>query len=287
MEFADANARLMYMKDRGLKQLNELEYLACLATVINDGVYRENRTGVDSIGVFAPAPMVFDLRLGFPLLTTKKMHWPSIVHELIWFLSGSTNIKYLKQNKIRIWDEWADSKGELGPVYGKQWRQWQRPDGTHVDQIKRLENLLMIDPMSRRHVVSAWNPGEVDKMALPPCHMFFQCYVDNDKTLHMQMYQRSADMFLGVPFNIASYALLLTMLATVTEYTPGTLTMVLGDAHVYTNHLAQVQTQLDRNMQPNPTVTLPHKQSVTDYKFEDIVLNDYDPCDALPAPVAV
>jgi thymidylate synthase len=219
--------------------------------------------------------MRFDLQEGFPLLTTKKLHVRSILHELLWFLKGSTNVKYLRDNGVTIWDEWAKPDGELGPVYGYQWRSWPKPDGTHVDQITRVVESIKNNPDSRRHIVSAWNVGELDKMALPPCHLLFQFYVAGDK-LSCQMYQRSCDIFLGVPFNIASYAFLTMMMAQVTGLKPGEFVHTLGDAHIYLNHIDQVKLQLTRSPFPLPKMVInPDIHNILDFKYEDFSLQDY------------
>lgn len=231
--------------------------------------------------------MRFDLGEGFPLLTTKKIHIPSVVHELLWFLRGDTNIQYLKDNQVRIWDEWADENGELGPVYGHQWRSWPTPDGETIDQIAWVENEIRNNPQSRRLLVSAWNVAEVSRMALPPCHVMFQFYVAGDR-LSCQLYQRSADIFLGVPFNIASYALLTVMMAAVTGLRPGEFVHSLGDVHLYRNHFEQAHEQLSRHPRPLPRVKLSNvPESVSDFQFEDIHFIDYDPHPTIKAPVAV
>jgi thymidylate synthase len=231
--------------------------------------------------------MRFDLEAGFPMLTTKKLHLKSIVHELLWFLSGSTNIRYLKQNGVGIWDEWADENGELGPVYGKQWRSWAAPDGRSIDQIAKLIEGLTTNPYSRRHIVSAWNPAEVDDMALPPCHCLFQFHVAEGR-LSCQLYQRSADIFLGVPFNIASYALLTMMVAQVTGYRPGEFIHTLGDAHLYLNHLDQARRQLEREPRDLPRMRInPDVRSIFDFVYDDFRLEAYDPHPHIKAEVAV
>lgn len=261
-------------------------YLDLLRHVRQTGVIRGDRTGTGTRGVFG-YQMRFDLSAGFPLLTTKKLHLRSIIHELLWFLAGDTNIRYLKENGVRIWDEWADEEGELGPVYGHQWRSWPAPDGTAIDQISAVLQSLRDNPNSRRHIVSAWNPAEVDKMALPPCHCLFQFHVADGK-LSCQLYQRSADVFLGVPFNIASYALLTLMVAQVTGLKPGDFVHTLGDAHLYLNHLDQADQQLARAPRPLPQMRL--NPDVTDlfaFKFEDFELSDYDPHPHIAAPIAV
>lgn len=245
-----------------------------------------DRTGTGTISVFG-YQMRFNLQEGFPLLTTKKLHTRSIFHELLWFLMGDTNIKYLQDNKVTIWDEWADENGNLGPVYGKQWRAWEAADGRKIDQIKNVVEQIQKNPDSRRHLVIAFNPGDVDRMALPPCHAFFQFYVADGK-LSCQLYQRSADIFLGVPFNIASYALLVHMIAQVCNLEVGDFVHTLGDAHIYLNHLEQVETQLQRDIRPLPQLRLnPNVKDLFDFKFEDIEVIGYDPHPAIKAPVAV
>lgn len=254
--------------------------------VLTHGHRKEDRTGTGTLSVFG-YQMRFDLAEGFPLLTTKKVHLKSIIHELLWFLQGSTNIAYLKQNGVTIWDEWADDNGNLGPVYGYQWRNWPKPDGTHIDQITQVVNAIKNNPDSRRLIVSAWNVADVDQMKLPPCHAFFQFYVADGK-LSCQLYQRSADIFLGVPFNIASYALLTMMVAQVCGLKPGDFVHTLGDAHIYLNHLNQVNEQLSREPRALPTMRI--NAQVTDifgFSFEDFTLEHYDPHPAIKAPVAV
>ena len=261
-------------------------YQALLKHVLDTGVRREDRTGTGTLSVFGHQ-MRFDLAQGFPLVTTKKVHLKSIIHELIWFLSGETNIKYLKDNGVSIWDEWADENGNLGPVYGSQWRSWKTADGRSIDQITHVIEQIKKNPNSRRLIVTAWNPGEVDKMALPPCHAFFQFYVANGK-LSCQLYQRSADIFLGVPFNIASYALLTMMVAQVTGLGLGDFVHTLGDAHLYLNHVEQAQLQLTREPRALPTMKLnPSRHSIFDFRFEDFTLEGYDPHPAIKAPIAV
>lgn len=262
------------------------QYLNFLQHILDYGTKKENRTGIDTISTFA-YQMRFNLQEGFPLVTTKKCHTRSIVHELLWFLQGNTNIQYLKDNKVRIWDEWADEKGDLGPVYGKQWRAWQTADGQTVDQIAHLIEQIRTNPDSRRLIVNAWNVGELDKMALPPCHMMMQFYVAN-KRLSCQLYQRSADAFLGVPFNIASYALLTHMIAQQTNLEIGEFVWTGGDCHIYTNHLEQVALQLSRQPLPLPTLQLQRKPaSIFDYQFDDIVIENYQCHPAIKAEVAV
>ena len=254
--------------------------------VRDNGLRRTDRTGTGTISLFG-YQMRFDLSEGFPVVTTKKLHLRSIIHELLWFLKGDTNIRYLKENGVRIWDEWADENGDLGPVYGSQWRSWPTPDGQNIDQISNVIEMIRNTPDSRRLIVSAWNPAEVDNMALPPCHSLFQFYVSDGK-LSCQLYQRSADILLGVPFNIASYALLTMMVAQVCDLEPGDFIHTFGDAHLYLNHLEQVDLQLSREPYPLPTMTLnPEVRSVFDFTFDDITLNDYQSHPAIKAPIAV
>ena len=271
------------------------QYLDLMRHVLEHGTPKADRTGTGTRSVFG-WQMRFDLGAGFPMLTTKKLHLRSIAHELLWFLQGDTNIRYLKENGVRIWDEWADENGDLGPVYGHQWRHWKTPDGREIDQIVQLVDGLKNNPDSRRHLVTAWNPGDVDRMALPPCHAFFQLYVapaapeaaDQRPKLSCQLYQRSADIFLGVPFNIASYALLTLMLAQVCDYQPGDFVHSLGDAHLYSNHFEQAQLQLTRDMRKLPTMTLnPEVRDLFSFRFEDFTLEGYDPHPHIAAPVAV
>lgn len=262
------------------------QYLNLMRHVLEHGHDKSDRTGTGTRSVFG-WQMRFDLAQGFPALTTKKLHLKSIIHELLWFLQGDTNIAYLKENGVRIWDEWADENGDLGPVYGKQWRRWETPDGRLVDQIAQLVHSLKHNPDSRRHIVSAWNPGDVDSMALPPCHCLFQFYVA-DGRLSCQLYQRSADIFLGVPFNIASYALLTMMLAQVCGYRPGDFVHTFGDAHLYSNHFNQARLQLSRAPRPLPTLWInPEVQDIFAFRFEDFRLDGYDPHPHIAAPVAV
>jgi thymidylate synthase len=261
-------------------------YLDLLRHVLDHGVRKDDRTGTGTISVFGHQ-MRFNLEEGFPLLTTKKVHLKSIIHELLWFLQGDTNIKYLKDNGVSIWDEWADENGNLGPIYGYQWRSWPARDGRHIDQISEVLQTLRTNPDSRRIIVSAWNVGELPYMKLPPCHAFFQFYVADGK-LSCQLYQRSADIFLGVPFNIASYALLTLMMAQVTGLKPGDFVHTLGDAHIYLNHLDQVNLQLSRDTRALPKMVL--NPAVTDlfaFKYEDFSLEGYDPHPGIKAPVAV
>lgn len=261
-------------------------YLDLMRHVLEHGHEKSDRTGTGTRSVFG-WQMRFDLAQGFPLLTTKKLHTRSIIHELLWFLQGSTNIRYLKDNGVSIWDDWADADGELGPVYGKQWRHWQTPEGREIDQITELVQGLKTNPDSRRHIVTAWNPGDIPKMKLPPCHALFQFYVANGR-LSCQLYQRSADIFLGVPFNIASYALLTLMLAQVCGYRPGDFVHTLGDAHLYTNHLEQARLQLTRTPDPLPTLHInPAVQDIFAFRYEDFSLIDYHPQPHIAAPVAV
>jgi thymidylate synthase len=262
------------------------QYLDLMRHVAEHGVKKSDRTGTGTVSVFGHQ-MRFDLSQGFPLVTTKKCHLRSIIHELLWFLKGETNIAYLKANGVSIWDEWADANGELGPVYGKQWRSWPTPDGGHIDQIARIIHDLKNNPDSRRIIVSAWNVAELDQMALAPCHAFFQFYVADGK-LSCQLYQRSADIFLGVPFNIASYALLTMMVAQVTGLQVGDFVHTLGDAHLYSNHMEQTKEQLSRTPRSLPTMRLnPAVNDLFEFTFEDFELVDYDPYPAIKAPVAI
>ena len=261
-------------------------YLDLMRHVLEHGTKKTDRTGTGTLSVFG-YQMRFNLAEGFPLVTTKKCHLKSIVHELLWFLQGDTNIKYLKDNGVRIWDEWADEQGNLGPVYGKQWRSWAATDGREIDQIKMAVDQIKGNPDSRRIIVSAWNVGDLDKMALAPCHAFFQFYVA-DRKLSCQLYQRSADIFLGVPFNIASYALLTMMIAQVCDLEPGDFVHTFGDAHLYSNHIEQTQLQLSREPRPLPVMRI--NSAVKDifaFKYEDFTLEGYDPHPAIKAPVAV
>ncbi|OGI58686.1 MAG: thymidylate synthase [Candidatus Muproteobacteria bacterium RIFCSPHIGHO2_01_FULL_61_200] len=254
--------------------------------VMQHGTRKEDRTGTGTLSVFGHQ-MRFDLAQGFPLLTTKKVHTKSIIYELLWFLRGDTNIRYLKEHGVSIWDEWANEHGDLGPVYGSQWRSWPTPDGRHIDQISEVVKAIRHTPDSRRLIVSAWNVSEIERMALPPCHLLFQFYVAQGR-LSCQLYQRSADIFLGVPFNIASYALLTLMIAQVTGLKPGEFIHTLGDAHLYLNHLEQVQTQLAREPRPLPSMRLsPEKTSLFDFEFDDFELLNYDPHPSIKAPIAV
>lgn len=262
------------------------QYLDLLRHVMETGRDRGDRTGTGTRSVFG-YQMRFDLSEGFPVLTTKKLHLRSIIHELLWFLKGDTNIAYLKENSVSIWDEWADEDGNLGPVYGAQWRSWPAPDGRHIDQIALLIEGLKTNPNSRRHIVSAWNPALVDEMALPPCHCLFQFYVSDGK-LSCQLYQRSADIFLGVPFNIASYALLTLMVAQVTGLKPGDFVHTLGDTHIYSNHFEQAELQMKRTPKALPTMRInPDVKSIFDFRFEDFTLENYEADASIKAPIAV
>ncbi|NMG76828.1 thymidylate synthase [Aromatoleum diolicum] len=262
------------------------QYLDLMRHVLEHGHRKSDRTGTGTLSVFG-WQMRFNLDEGFPLLTTKKLHTRSIIHELLWFLRGDTNIRYLKENGVSIWDDWADETGDLGPVYGKQWRRWETADGRTVDQLTQLIEGLKRNPDSRRHLVSAWNPGEVDGMALPPCHALFQFYVAGDR-LSCQLYQRSADIFLGVPFNIASYALLTMMVAQVCGLRPGDFVWTGGDCHLYVNHLDQARLQLTRELRALPTMTLnPTVSDIFSFRFEDFMLSGYDPHPHIKADVAV
>ena len=262
------------------------QYSDLLQRVLNEGVYKEDRTGTGTISIFGHQ-MRFDMADGFPLVTTKKLHLKSIIYELLWFLKGDTNIKYLQDNGVRIWNEWADENGDLGHIYGYQWRSWRGYDGTHIDQITEAVNAIKTNPDSRRIIVSAWNVADIPNMKLPPCHAFFQFYVANGK-LSLQLYQRSADIFLGVPFNIASYALLLQMMAQVTELEAGEFVHTFGDAHIYTNHLEQVKLQLSREPRPLPTMKInPDKKDIFSFDYSDFELIGYDPHPHIKGDVAV
>jgi len=264
----------------------ESQYLDLMRHVLEHGHRKHDRTGVGTLSVFG-WQMRFDLRERFPLLTTKKLHLKSIIYELLWFLRGDTNVRWLQERGVTIWDEWADENGELGPVYGHQWRHWPGRDSKEIDQIAAVVRSLRENPDSRRHIVTAWNPADVDRMALPPCHALFQFYVANGE-LSCQLYQRSADIFLGVPFNIASYSLLTLMMAQVCGLKPGEFIHCLGDAHLYLNHIEQARTQLAREPRPLPRMRLnPAVRELWDFRYEDFILEDYDPHPAIPAPIAV
>ena len=262
------------------------QYLDLLREIMDCGTVRQDRTGVGTKSIFGHQ-MRFDLEDGFPLLTTKKVHLKSIIYELLWFISGNTNVRWLQEHNVTIWDEWADANGDLGPVYGHQWRSWPAPDGRTIDQLSQVIDLVRNNPDSRRMIVTAWNPGEVDRMALPPCHCLFQFYVA-DGRLSCQLYQRSADTFLGVPFNIASYALLTMMIAQTCGLKPGEFIHTTGDTHIYLNHFDQVREQLSREPRPLPRMVLnPDVKSVFDFRYEDFRLEGYDPWPSIKAPVAV
>lgn len=262
------------------------QYLDLLSDILHNGTDKSDRTGTGTRSVFG-RQMRFDLSKGFPLLTTKKLHLKSIIYELLWFLKGDTNVHYLQEHGVRIWNEWADKNGNLGHIYGYQWRSWPDYNGGHIDQIKEAVDTIKNNPDSRRIIVSAWNVADLPNMNLPPCHAFFQFYVANGK-LSLQLYQRSADCFLGVPFNIASYALLTMMMAQVTGLEPGDFVHTLGDTHIYSNHFEQVRQQLERSPRPLPVMKLnPEVKSIFDFKFEDFTLEGYDPLPHIPAPVAV
>ena len=274
------------MADDSSGNPEERQYLDLLARVLAEGADKSDRTGTGTLSVFG-AQMRFALDTGFPLLTTKKLHLKSIIYELLWFLRGDTNVKWLQERGVTIWDEWADAAGELGPVYGYQWRHWRTPDGREIDQIRDTVERIAKNPDSRRHVVTAWNPADVDRMALPPCHALFQFYVAKGR-LSCQMYQRSADLFLGVPFNIASYALLTCMVAQVTGHAPGDFVLTLGDAHLYRNHLDQAREQLARAPRAFPRMKLnPAVKDLFAFEYEDFVVEGYDPHPAIRAPIAV
>jgi thymidylate synthase len=271
------------------------QYLDLMKHVLDNGAQKHDRTGTGTLSVFG-YQMRFNLQDGFPLVTTKKLHLKSIIHELIWFLNGDTNISYLKENGVRIWDEWADAEGNLGPVYGHQWRSWPKPDGGHIDQISQVVNQIKTNPDSRRIMVSAWNVADVDRMALPPCHCLFQFYVEPPNPLKgeqvgklsCQLYQRSADIFLGVPFNIASYALLTMMMAQVCDLQPGDFVHTFGDAHLYNNHIEQTNLQLSREPRHLPTMKInPDVKDIFQFKFEDFTLENYDPWPHIKGAVAV
>lgn len=263
------------------------QYKELMKYVLDNGQFKEDRTGTGTYSVFGYQAR-YNLQDGFPLVTTKKCHLRSIIHELLWFLNGDTNIKYLKDNKVRIWDEWADENGDLGPVYGYQWRHWTRPDGSEVDQVAKLVDSLKNNPDSRRHIITAWNPSDVDDMALPPCHAFVQFYVSNDRKLSCQLYQRSADIFLGVPFNIASYALFTMMLAQVCDLELGDFVHTMGDAHLYSNHIEQAKLQLERQPYPLPQMKInPDVRDIFNFKIEDFELLNYQAHPHIKGEVAV
>ncbi|HOC04809.1 MAG TPA: thymidylate synthase [Bacteroidales bacterium] len=262
------------------------QYLNLLSHVMEHGIEKRDRTGTGTVSTFG-YQMRFDLSGRFPLMTTKKLHLKSIIHELLWFLSGSTNVRYLQENGVRIWNEWADPDGNLGPIYGYQWRSWPASDGRSIDQVKNVVTSLKNNPDSRRHIISAWNVGEIEKMALPPCHILFQFYVAGDR-LSCQLYQRSADIFLGVPFNIASYSLLTMMMAQVTGYKPGEFIHTLGDAHIYLNHIDQVKLQLTRDPRRLPVMTLnPDVMDILGFTYADFSLSEYDPHPAIKGEISV
>ena len=261
-------------------------YLDLVRHILDHGAKKSDRTGTGTLSIFGHQ-MRFDLEAGFPLVTTKKLHLRSIIYELLWFLRGDTNVKYLNENKVTIWDEWADANGDLGPIYGYQWRSWPAADGRHIDQIAQVIDQIKSNPDSRRHIVSAWNVGDLDEMALSPCHALFQFYVANGR-LSCQLYQRSADVFLGVPFNIASYALLTMMVAQVCDLRAGEFIHTFGDAHLYSNHLDQARLQLEREPRPLPSMRLnPEVKSIFEFDFSDFTLENYDPHPAIKAPIAV
>lgn len=283
MEEKDFSGLLVvnFVYSKAMKQYHDL-----MRHVLDNGAKKTDRTGTGTVSVFG-YQMRFNLQEGFPVLTTKKVHLRSIIHELLWFLKGETNIQYLKENGVSIWDEWADENGNLGPVYGSQWRSWPTADGRHIDQITNVIEQIKKNPDSRRLIVSAWNVGEIDKMKLPPCHAFFQFYVADGK-LSCQLYQRSADIFLGVPFNIASYALLTMMVAQVCDLEPGDFVHTLGDAHLYSNHIEQANLQLSREFRALPKMKInPEVKNIFDFKFEDFTLEGYDPHPHIKAAVAV
>lgn len=265
----------------------ESQYLNLLREALESGERREDRTGTGTLSLFG-RQCRYDLQQSFPLLTTKKLHTRSIFYELLWFLKGETNIRYLKENGVSIWDEWADAEGNLGRVYGAQWRDWRGANGIKVDQISDLINRIQSNPFSRRHIVSAWNPAEVEDMALPPCHTLFQFYVHSDRSLSCQLYQRSADLFLGVPFNIASYALLTRMVAQVCDLRPRDFVHTIGDAHLYTNHIEQAKLQLEREPKLFPQLFInPDRKNIFDFEYEDFEIKNYDPYPGIKAPIAV
>jgi thymidylate synthase len=269
-----------------VKAPGEQQYLDLVAEILEHGARKSDRTGTGTLSVFG-RQLRFGLEHSFPLLTTKKLHLKSILYELLWFLRGETNVRWLQERGVTIWDEWADENGDLGPVYGYQWRHWRTPDGKEIDQVRNVIHAIRNKPDSRRHIVSAWNPADVDRMALPPCHLLFQFYVA-DGRLSCQMYQRSADLFLGVPFNIASYSALTLMVAQVTGLKPGEFILTLGDAHLYLNHLEQARIQLERAPRPFPRLRLnPTVRELLDFRYEDFTLESYDPHPAIRAPIAV
>lgn len=286
-----ASAHVASYADRGVVRPHRYgvavrQYLDLLTRILDEGAERDDRTGTGTLAVFGHQ-MRFDLRAGFPILTTKRLHLRSIIGELIWFLRGETNVRWLQERGITIWDEWAGPDGDLGPIYGHQWRHWPTADGGEVDQIAAVIHAIRTDPTSRRHVVSAWNVADLDRMVLPPCHMFFQFFVSQGR-LSCQMYQRSADVFLGVPFNIASYALLTHMIAQVTDLEVGDFLLTLGDAHLYRNHLEQARLQLSRTPRPLPRLSLnPRRLGIDDFRIDDVALLDYDPHPGIKAPIAV
>ncbi len=262
------------------------QYQDLLKHVLNNGTEKRDRTGTGTISLFGYQSR-FDLQKGFPLLTTKKLHLPSIIHELLWFLKGDTNTAYLRKNKVKIWDAWADENGDLGHIYGYQWRSWPAPDGSHIDQIKQVISSIRDNPDSRRHIVSAWNVGELDKMALPPCHIMFQFYVSGEK-LSCQLYQRSADIFLGVPFNIASYSLLTMMVAQVSGLEPGEFIHTFGDAHIYLNHIEQVKLQLDREPRELPVMRInPERKNIDEFIYDDFKIENYNPHPHIKGKISV
>lgn len=262
------------------------QYIRLLDTILSEGVRKTDRTGTGTLSIFGPQ-MRFDLTQGFPLLTTKRLHLKSIIYELLWFLSGDTNIRYLNQHGVRIWNEWADEEGDLGPIYGHQWRSWKGPGGRSHDQITQVIDQIKQSPDSRRHIVSAWNVGQLEEMALPPCHVLFQFWVAN-RTLSCQLYQRSADVFLGVPFNIASYSLLTLMIAQVCNLKPAVFVHTFGDAHLYLNHLEQARLQIEREPRSLPRMVLnPRVDSIFEFRFEDFILEGYNPHPHIKAPIAV
>ena len=283
--YAQRNENHCLHRTDAMTEHPEFQYLRLLQSILDHGHKRDDRTGTGTIGLFGHQ-MRFDLTQGFPLLTTKKVHFKSIAIELLWFLKGETNIKFLKDNGVKIWDEWADPDGELGPVYGKQWRSWAAPDGRLIDQMSRLVDEIKTNPMSRRHIVTAWNPADLDAMALPACHCFFQFYVSGNR-LSCQLYQRSGDAFLGVPFNIASYALLTHMVANATGLEVGDFIHSFGDVHIYLNHIDQVRTQLERTPLPFPQLRLKAKADLFSYEYQDFALDNYQSHSVLKAPVAV